>query len=77
MRFQGVGLLCIDRHSIPQQKSNADSCRKKEAGLRCMDWVYSLSEHPIALLGRPLKLSRELTLLYKVRYGRKARKAVW
>ncbi|KAI1271192.1 hypothetical protein F5Y07DRAFT_383841 [Xylaria sp. FL0933] len=69
MRSEGVKLLWIDRHSIPQRASNPDSGRKKEAGLQCMDWVYRQSKHPVALLGRPLESSRELTLLYWVMKG--------
>ncbi|KAI1347245.1 hypothetical protein F5Y01DRAFT_307656 [Xylaria sp. FL0043] len=35
-----------------------------------MDWVYRQSKHPVALLGRPLKSSRKLTLFYWVMKGR-------
>ncbi|KAI0814210.1 hypothetical protein GGR55DRAFT_701898 [Xylaria sp. FL0064] len=70
MRFEGVKLLWIDRHSIPQRQSNPDSRHKKEAGLQCMDWIYRQSKHPVALLGRPLKSSRELMLLYWVMRGK-------
>ncbi|KAI8951732.1 hypothetical protein F4801DRAFT_544153 [Xylaria longipes] len=80
MHCKGVKLLWIDRHSLPQQicKSSAcdrrnpkhEKCHKKRAGLQCMDWVYKLSKHPVALLGRPLKLRRELTLLHKILKGK-------
>ncbi|KAI0973791.1 hypothetical protein F4678DRAFT_486960 [Xylaria arbuscula] len=69
MLVEGVTLLWIDRHSIPQKISNPATHRQKIAGLQCMDKVYERSEHPVALLGRPLASSYELTLLRKVMSG--------
>ncbi|KAI1291364.1 hypothetical protein F5Y03DRAFT_376834 [Xylaria venustula] len=70
MLVERVKLLWIDRHSIPQEISDPAARRIKEAGIQCMDGVYELSKHPVALLGRPLASSRELTLLRKVMLGR-------
>ncbi|KAK5625692.1 hypothetical protein RRF57_001408 [Xylaria bambusicola] len=67
MRAMRVDRLWIDRHSIPQRGKES---YKKQKALQCMDFVYKLSEHPVALLGRPLMSDRELTLLYKVLTGR-------
>ncbi|KAJ3567497.1 hypothetical protein NPX13_g6745 [Xylaria arbuscula] len=62
MTFHGVELLWIDRHSI-KQRSDRESKLEKKRALECMDWVYKQSDHPVALLGRPLASGRELELL--------------
>ncbi|KAI1739708.1 hypothetical protein F4680DRAFT_421281 [Xylaria scruposa] len=80
MQSKGVGLLWIDRHSIPQRTCNRPTCghrecRRKKAGLQCMDWVYKQSQHPVALLGRPLASRRELTLLFIILEGKLVNKS--
>ncbi|KAI0544138.1 hypothetical protein F4679DRAFT_58538 [Xylaria curta] len=80
MQSEGVKLLWIDRHSIPQQTCDQPTCghrecRKKKAGLQCMDWVYKQSEHPVALLGRPLASRRELKLLSIILEGKLVNKS--
>ncbi|KAI0517836.1 hypothetical protein F5B22DRAFT_602674 [Xylaria bambusicola] len=67
MRAMGVDCLWIDRHSIPQKEKESP---KKQKALQCMDLVYKLSKHPVALLGRELVPDRELTLLYDALTGR-------
>ncbi|OTA65215.1 hypothetical protein K449DRAFT_463340 [Hypoxylon sp. EC38] len=71
MKYKGVELLWIDRHSIPQPNCTDPQCgrrpcKKKAAALRSMDWVYKKSEHPVALLGRPITTKHELDLLYHI-----------
>ncbi|KAI0384481.1 hypothetical protein F5Y04DRAFT_248425 [Hypomontagnella monticulosa] len=66
MDCTGVKLLWIDRHSIPQQTSDERQRQRKAAALRSMDLVYKESRHPVALLGRPINLSRDLQLLQQV-----------
>ncbi|RYP25253.1 hypothetical protein DL765_000134 [Monosporascus sp. GIB2] len=75
MRYEGVELLWIDRHSIPQETCKRHSCThracgRKNEGLQSMDWVYKRSAHPLALLGRPIKSRDELQLLYEILKGR-------
>ncbi|KAI1357213.1 hypothetical protein F5Y08DRAFT_353657 [Xylaria arbuscula] len=62
MTFHGVELLWIDRHSIKQGSDREAKLDRKRA-LECMDWVYKQSDHPVALLGRPLASGREMELL--------------
>ncbi|KAI6080514.1 hypothetical protein F4821DRAFT_251367 [Hypoxylon rubiginosum] len=71
MKHKDVQLLWIDRHSIPQQnckdpQCECGLCKKKAAALRSMDWVYKKSNHPVALLGRPINAKRDLDLLYQI-----------
>ncbi|TRX91123.1 hypothetical protein FHL15_007911 [Xylaria flabelliformis] len=80
MQSEGVKLLWIDRHSIPQQTCNQPACehrkcRKKKAGLQCMDWVYKRSKHPVALLGRPLASRGEFALLSRILEGKLVNKS--
>ncbi|RGP71979.1 hypothetical protein FSPOR_3094 [Fusarium sporotrichioides] len=56
MQCHDVPLLWIDRHSIPQK-------------IYAMDWVYSLSDHPVALLGRPIQSEDEMTTLSAILRG--------
>ncbi|KAI0965047.1 hypothetical protein F4678DRAFT_454006 [Xylaria arbuscula] len=74
MTSQTVDLLWIDRHSIPQRPYKTVSGEKrdplrKRQGLQCMDWVYKLSDHPVALLSRPLASRREMVLLHRILMG--------
>ncbi|TLS21315.1 uncharacterized protein PpBr36_10400 [Pyricularia pennisetigena] len=70
-----VGFLWIDAHCIRQDTCSVDgcvrhySCVEKHKSLKAMDLVYQLSEHPVALLGRPLKSEFELHLLARVLEG--------
>ncbi|GAW23346.1 hypothetical protein ANO14919_129020 [Xylariales sp. No.14919] len=80
MHSKRVGLLWIDRHSIPQKTCGLTACthrecRMKKAGLQCMDWVYKQSKYPVALLGRPITSHFELTLLYDILEGRFVRRS--
>ncbi|KAI1086057.1 hypothetical protein F5B19DRAFT_487767 [Rostrohypoxylon terebratum] len=59
MKHKDVQLLWVNRHNIPQQnckdpQCECGPCKKKAAALRSMDWVYKKSNHPVALLGRPI-----------------------
>ncbi|KAL8335578.1 hypothetical protein RB598_009661 [Gaeumannomyces tritici] len=80
MRHQKVDLLWIDRHSIRQDACPGEPdgapcspshtvCAQKRGALQAMDLVYQLSEHPVALLGRPMKDELELRLLHRVLSG--------
>ncbi|KAF4454389.1 hypothetical protein F53441_3106 [Fusarium austroafricanum] len=68
MQCHDVPLLWIDRHSIPQKKCKQSACthtecRQKRHALDAMDRVYSLSGHPVALLGRPIMDEDEMRTL--------------
>ncbi|RSM15847.1 hypothetical protein CDV31_004789 [Fusarium ambrosium] len=68
MQRHRVPLLWIDRHSIPQKVCQQatckhEACNKKQHALDAMDRVYSLSDHPVALLGRPIEKESEMTIL--------------
>ncbi|GAP85165.1 hypothetical protein SAMD00023353_2201000 [Rosellinia necatrix] len=80
MRTYDVKHLWIDRHSIPQKTPCKNACkhtrcRRKREGLQCMDQVYARSDHPVALLGRPLRTRSELALLSKILEGGFVRQA--
>jgi hypothetical protein len=73
MHHKRVELLWIDRHCIRQRACNIpcphSHCAEHRNGLQAMDLVYQLSEHPVALLGRPLKAATELSLLAQILSG--------
>ncbi|TLD04233.1 uncharacterized protein PgNI_12155 [Pyricularia grisea] len=75
MRHFDVEFLWIDAHCIRQDTCSVDdcvrhySCVEKRDSLKAMDLVYHLSEHPVALLGRPLRSGFELHLLARVLEG--------
>ncbi|KAM0470670.1 hypothetical protein ACHAP7_009468 [Fusarium lateritium] len=74
MNCHDVPLLWIDRHSIPQKKCKQvaclhPECMEKRHALDAMDWVYSLSDHPVALLGRPIQSEKEMETLWDVLRG--------
>ncbi|KAF4958402.1 hypothetical protein FSARC_11036 [Fusarium sarcochroum] len=75
MQAKGLCRLWIDRHCVKQKtcrKKGACShkrCDEKKRAVETMDLVYSLSEHPVALLGRPIEWAYELDLLAKVLEG--------
>lgn len=74
MQCHDVPLLWIDRHSIPQKKCKKTpcvhgECKQKKHALDAMDWVYSLSDHPVALLGRPIQSEDEITTLSAILRG--------
>ncbi|EWZ33551.1 hypothetical protein BFJ63_vAg13190 [Fusarium oxysporum f. sp. narcissi] len=74
MQCHDVPLLWIDRHSIPQKKCKQSSCthtecRQKRHALDAMDRVYSLSDHPVALLGRPIQDEDEMRTLSSILKG--------
>ncbi len=79
MTTHGVNLLWIDAHSIVQEtacENNAaddcghTECREKQGAIEVMDLVYKWSNHPVALLGRPIELAQELDLLARLLQGR-------
>lgn len=75
MEYKEVRLLWIDRLSIPQRECEQfnckhSGCKRKRASLQSMDWVYKRSNHPVALLGRPMMSRRELKLLYEILIGK-------
>ncbi|KAI1396774.1 heterokaryon incompatibility protein-domain-containing protein [Hypoxylon fuscum] len=63
MKVFGVNCLWIDQHCIEQEGE------AKEIGMQAMDLVYSRSNHPVALLARPIKSLIELKLLVKILKG--------
>ncbi|KAJ0362690.1 hypothetical protein COL26b_013257 [Colletotrichum chrysophilum] len=75
MRHTGVRFLWIDAHCIRQDTCVIDDCARhshcveKRNAIQAMDLVYQLSEHPVALLGRPLKTESELYLLRRILSG--------
>ncbi|KAF4996653.1 hypothetical protein FGRMN_4399 [Fusarium graminum] len=74
MQCHDVPLLWIDRHSIPQKKCKKPvcshgECKEKRHALDAMDWVYSLSDHPVALLGRPVQTEDEMATLSAILRG--------
>jgi hypothetical protein len=74
MQCHDVPLLWIDRHSIPQKKCKQvaclhPECKEKRHALDAMDWVYSRSDHPVALLGRPIRSEDEMATLWDVLRG--------
>ncbi|KAF4344243.1 hypothetical protein FBEOM_1837 [Fusarium beomiforme] len=74
MQCHNVLLLWIDRHSIPQKKCKQPACthtecRQKRHALDAMDRVYSLSDHPVALLGRPIQDEDEIRTLSSILKG--------
>lgn len=64
MRYQNVQDLWIDQHCIEQAPGP-----QKQIGMQAMDKVYSVSEHPIALLARPVRRADELELLIQILSG--------
>ncbi|KAM0421021.1 hypothetical protein ACHAPT_011265 [Fusarium lateritium] len=74
MQRHQVPLLWIDRHSIPQKVCQQatckhEACNKKQHALDAMDRVYSLSDHPVALLGRPIEKESEMATLAAILKG--------
>ncbi|KAM5344457.1 hypothetical protein ACJ41O_012993 [Fusarium nematophilum] len=74
MQRHQVPLLWIDRHSIPQKVCDQptckhEACNKKQHALDAMDRVYSLSDHPVALLGRPIETEDEMATLAAILNG--------
>ncbi|PHH93382.1 hypothetical protein CDD83_3695 [Cordyceps sp. RAO-2017] len=65
-----VSHLWIDQHCIRQ-----DDAAQKELGMQVMDRVYSLSDHPAALLARPVGSEAEMRLLTAILAGRLVRRA--
>ncbi|KAK1975348.1 hypothetical protein LZ30DRAFT_764297 [Colletotrichum cereale] len=65
----------IDAHCIRQETCGVNDCArhsrcvKKRNAIQAMDLVYQLSEHPVALLGRPLRTGSELHLLARILSG--------
>ena len=70
----GLELLWIDRHSVKQRECKAPCshrrCRDKQAALQTSDLVFKLSNHPVALLGRPIGSGGELDLLARILAGK-------
>ncbi|KAL6851167.1 hypothetical protein ACO1O0_008295 [Amphichorda felina] len=75
MRYTNVQLLWIDAHCIPRDASDDPAstchtrCTQKRDAIQAMDLVYQLSKHPVALLGRPLRVESELHLLERILLG--------
>ena len=75
MHCANIQLLWIDAHCIPQDACDEAASawrtrytRKRDA-IQAMDLVYQLSKHPVALLGRPLRVQSELHLLARILRG--------
>ncbi|KAK7445005.1 hypothetical protein Landi51_08363 [Colletotrichum acutatum] len=60
----GLQYIWIDKHCICQESGT-----EKTQGMQAMDMVYKLSNHPIALLARPIESHEELCLLADVLQG--------
>ncbi|KAK1464843.1 hypothetical protein CMEL01_12198 [Colletotrichum melonis] len=60
----GLQYVWIDMHCICQEPGP-----EKTRGMKAMDMVYKLSNHPIALLARPIESHEELCLLADVLQG--------
>ncbi|SCO54271.1 uncharacterized protein FFNC_15429 [Fusarium fujikuroi] len=45
-------------------------CKEKQRAIETMHLTYSLSEHPVALLGGPIEWEYELDLLYRILTGK-------
>lgn len=74
MHYANIHLVWIDAHCIRQENCTGHfHCAQKRDALHAMDLVYQLSEHPVALLGRPLRTESELHLLARLLYGSKFR----
>lgn len=75
MRHTKIRFLWIDAHCIRQDTCGVDDCAlhsrciEKRDAIQAMDLVYQLSEHPVALLGRPLRTESELRLLTRILSG--------
>ncbi|KAL6910134.1 hypothetical protein GGI43DRAFT_389416 [Trichoderma evansii] len=75
MRHAQVQLVWIDAHCIRQDTCGVAACShgrcaQKRDALQAMDLVYQLSEHPVALLARPLQTAAELDLLARILSGK-------
>ena len=72
MRHVNDRFLWVDAHCICQDTCGAgdcvphSSCVEQKATLQAMDLAYQLSEHPVALLGRPITSDEEMSLLADV-----------
>ncbi|KAI0903615.1 heterokaryon incompatibility protein-domain-containing protein [Ustulina deusta] len=64
MEHTSTKYLWIDQHGIEQEDGE-----EKELGIHAMDRVYSLSEHPVALLTRPVNRADDLELLNQILNG--------
>ncbi|KAL7758378.1 hypothetical protein ACKLNR_012905 [Fusarium oxysporum f. sp. zingiberi] len=75
MRANGLCMLWIDRHCIKQRTCKTkgsclhNKCREKQRAIETMDLIYSLSKHPVALLGRLIEWEHELDLLHRILTG--------
>ncbi|KAH9203981.1 hypothetical protein DL95DRAFT_499205 [Leptodontidium sp. 2 PMI_412] len=74
MRKFNLKFLWVDRHSIRQKTCKQvvcdhRVCNQKRAALQTMDLVYKLSNHPVALLGRPIESRDKLNLLARILAG--------
>ncbi|KAK0642895.1 hypothetical protein B0T16DRAFT_331333 [Cercophora newfieldiana] len=79
MRAIRVEHLWVDQHSIVQGEDTPDCndptcehdlCVKRRHGMAVMDRVYSLSDHPVGLLGRPITLAWEMKMLANLLQGK-------
>lgn len=75
MHHASIQFLWIDAHSIPQDTCSVALCNRhayceqKRNALQAMDLVYQLSNHPVALLARPVQSVSELRLLARILSG--------
>ncbi|EHK20856.1 uncharacterized protein TRIVIDRAFT_69673 [Trichoderma virens Gv29-8] len=75
MHYAKVEFLWIDANCIQQDTCGVTACTRhrrctrKRNALQAMDLVYQLSEHPVALLARPLQTEPELDLLKQILLG--------
>lgn len=65
MDYVNCRYLWIDKHCIIQREGE-----EKEIGMQAMDRVYSLSQHPAALLSLTLSTSNQLQLLTDILSGK-------
>lgn len=82
MRYVKVQVLWIDAHCIRQDTCRVaactrhPSCIEQSDAIQAMDLVYQLSEYPVALLGRPLRVESELQLLARILSGKFVDKSI-
>lgn len=80
MNDKGISHLWIDKHCNHQRDETCEvkgvkdcvahpACVQHRDAMQAMDLVYQLSDHPVALLGRPMRTESELNLLVDIIRG--------
>lgn len=73
MHVHDVPYLWIDRHCVAQQSCKKPCkhkrCVTKRNAIHAMDLVYQRSLYPVALLGRPITSTRDISMLARILSG--------